>query len=284
MSDYKPMREWAEEWLKDEKSLYIGGRWVRGHGPRFASMNPATGETNGYLIAADEGDVDAAVAAARDAFDKGPWGRSISHKERSRIMHAMSDLIRAHVSELGTIETLDNGKLFTEACEDAVDVADFFDYYAGWTDKFYGEVNPVSNGYFSYTKREPVGVCGQIIPWNYPLDMSGYKLAPCLAMGNTLIIKPSGITSFSLVRMFEIFDESKLLPAGVVNLVVGRGSVGSLLTRHPKVDKVAFTGSTAVGRQLVHDRGLQPQDLEPRAWRQVAQYHFRGRAGPELGH
>lgn len=134
-----------------------------------------------------------------------------------------------------------------------INVADFFDYYSGWCDKYYGDVNPVMGNFTSYTVREPVGVCGQIIPWNYPMDMTGYKLAPALAMRNTIVIKPSSITSFSLVRLFEIFDESGLLPPGVLNLILGKGSVGSYITRHPRVDKVAFTGSTAVGRQLVHD-------------------------------
>ena len=252
MSEFAPKREWAKEWLKDVKSLYIGGQWVKGHGNTFQSSNPATGEVNGTLAAASAEDVDAAARAARKAFE-GDWTKSISNKERGIIMRKLAQLVRDHVSELATIETMDNGKLFSEACEDAVNVADFFDYYAGWTDKIYGEVNPVSNGYFSYTRREPVGVCAQIIPWTYPLDMAGYKLGPALAAGNTLIMKPSGITSFSLVRLYEIFDEAGVLPPGVMNLIVGRGAVGSLLTSHSDIDKAAFTGSTEVGRSLVRD-------------------------------
>ncbi len=253
MGTYSPKIEWAEKWLKDTKSLYIGGKWVDGSGDVLDSVNPATGKVIGHLRCANESDVDRAVDAARKAFDEGPWTSTISHKERGVIMRKLSALIREHVEELATLETMDNGKTFPESCEDVVNVADFFDYYSGWCDKYYGEVNPVMGNFFSYTVREPVGVCGQIIPWNYPMDMAGYKLAPALAMRNVVVIKPSSFTSFSLVRLFEIFHESGLLPEGVINLIVGRGSIGTFITRHPRVDKVAFTGSTAVGRKLVHD-------------------------------
>lgn len=248
-----PKIEWAIKWLKAVKSLYIGGQWVDGHGQLIESVNPATGQVIGRFLGADGSDVDQAVAAARDAFDHGPWTSTISHKERGVILRKLAELTRAHVEELATLETMDNGKTFVEACEDVNNVADFFDYYSGWCDKFYGEVNPVMGNFFSYTVREPVGVCGQIIPWNYPMDMAGYKLAPALAMRNTLVMKPSSVTSFSLIRLFEIFHEADILPPGVINLIVGKGSIGSHITRHPLVDKVAFTGSTGVGRQLVHD-------------------------------
>lgn len=251
----EPKIAWAKEWLKEKrvKSLYYGGKWEEAHGPEIASENPATGEIIGTYVSADADDIDKAVKAAREAFDHGPWNGGITHKERGVIMRKLAALIRDHLEELATIETLDNGKLFTESCEDVINVADFFDYYSGWTDKIYGETNPVNGDFFSYTRREPVGVCGQIIPWNYPMDMAGYKLAPALACGNCLVMKPSSMTSFSLMRLFEIFDESGLLPPGVVNMIVGKGSMGSFLTRHPLVDKIAFTGSTSVGRQLVHD-------------------------------
>ena len=250
---YSPKIEWAKKWLETTKSLYIGGQFVEGHGALLDSVNPATGKVIGQLRCADESDVDAAVDAARKAFDNGPWTSSISHKERGVIMRKISALIREHVEDLATLETMDNGKTFPESCEDVIDVADFFDYYSGWCDKYYGGVNPVGGNFTSMTVREPVGVCGQIIPWNYPMDMAGYKLAPALAMRNTVVIKPSSFTSFSLVRLFEIIHESGLLPAGVLNLIVGRGSIGTFITRHPRVDKIAFTGSTAVGRKLVHD-------------------------------
>ena len=199
MGTYSPKIEWAEKWLKDTKSLYIGGKWVDGSGDVLDSVNPATGKVIGHLRCANESDVDRAVDAARKAFDEGPWTSTISHKERGVIMRKLSALIREHVEELATLETMDNGKTFPESCEDVVNVADFFDYYSGWCDKYYGEVNPVMGNFFSYTVREPVGVCGQIIPWNYPMDMAGYKLAPALAMRNVVVIKPSSFTSFSLL-------------------------------------------------------------------------------------
>ncbi len=253
MSTYTPKHDWARQWLQTTKSLFIDGKWVEGGGDLLDSVNPATGEVIGHLKGADAHDLDLAVDAARRAFDKGPWTSSISHKERGVIMRKLSQVIRDHVEELATLETMDNGKTFPESCEDVVNVADFFDYYSGWCDKFYGDVNPVMGNFNSMTVREPVGVCGQIIPWNYPMDMAGYKLAPALSMRNCVVIKPSSVTSFSLVRLFELFQESDLLPPGVLNLILGRGSVGSLITKHPRVDKVAFTGSTAVGRSLVHD-------------------------------
>ena len=248
-----PRIEWAREWLKTRKPLYIGGKWVEGHGDVIESVNPATGEVIGSFKGANEDDVNAAVDAARKAFDEGPWTKTISHQQRGIIMRGMASLIREHIDELATLETMDNGKTFGEACWDAKDVADFLDYYAGWADKFYGSINPVTGDFLSYTVRQPIGVCGQIIPWNYPLDMAGYKIAPALAMQNVVILKPSSNTSLSMVRLFEIFDEADILPPGVMNLILGRGKVGTYLTKNPRVDKAAFTGSTEVGRSLVHD-------------------------------
>ena len=250
---YSPKLEWAKEWLKETKKPYIGGEFIEPHGPAIESINPATGEILGYVATCTEEDVNAAVAAARDAFDNGPWTSTISHKERANIMRQMAQIIRDHVEELATLEALDNGKTFSEGCEDTINVADFLDYYSGWADKYYGEVNPVSGDFFSYTVREPIGVCGQIVPWNYPMDMAGYKIAPALAMRNTIVFKSSSSTMFSMIRTAELFHESGLLPKGVFNLITGKGSIGTYLTRHKDVDKVAFTGSTEVGRQLVHD-------------------------------
>lgn len=248
-----PQRDWAQEWLKEPKSNYINGQWVKGQGKRIESINPATNRVIGSIISAGETDVNEAVEAARAAFVCDTW-KKMNRKERSMKLRQIARLVRDHQDELATLETLDNGKLYTESyMDDVQEVADLFDYYAGWTDKFYGEVNPVSGDFLSYTSREPVGVCGQIVPWNFPLDMAAWKMAPALAMGNTVVIKPSSITSFSLIRFFEIVNESSILPPGVLNLIVGPGSVGSLIARHMKVDKLAFTGSTAVGRKLVHD-------------------------------
>lgn len=179
MTTYQPKLEWASNWLKDVKSLYIGGQWVEGHGQQLESVNPATGQVIGRFLGADGSDVDRAVAAAREAFNHGPWTSTISHKERGVILRKLAELTRSHVEELATLETLDNGKTFVESCEDVNNVADFFDYYSGWCDKFYGDVNPVMGNFFSYTVRELVGVCGQIIPWNYPMDMADYNRWPC---------------------------------------------------------------------------------------------------------
>ncbi len=253
MADYKPKIEWAKQWLSETKKPYIGGEFVHGNGPVMESINPATNEVVGHFESCTEEDINKAVAAARKAFDEGPWSKVITHKERAVIMHKLSQILRDHVEELATLEVMDNGKTFPEGCEDVINVADFFDYYAGWTDKFYGEVNPVMGDFFSYTVREPMGVCGQIVPWNYPMDMAGYKLAPALALRNTIVFKSSSITPFSMLRTAELFHESGLLPEGVFNLVTGPGSIGSVITRHPDVDKVAFTGSTEVGRKLIHD-------------------------------
>ena len=250
---YTPKLDWARQWLSTVKRPYINGSFTDGHGPVMESINPATNAVIGRFQTCTEEDVNAAVAAARKAFEEGPWTRSITHKERAVILRKLSAILRDHVEEIGTLEALDNGKTFQEGCEDTVNVADFFDYYSGWTDKFYGDVNPVMGDFFSYTVREPVGVCGQIIPWNYPMDMAGYKLGPALAMQNTVVFKSSSHTALSMLYVMELFHASGLLPPGVLNLITGSGRIGSFLTRHMDVDKVGFTGSTEVGRSLIHD-------------------------------
>jgi aldehyde dehydrogenase (NAD+) len=250
----QPKLDWAKEWLKETKKLYINGEWVNStKGEVIESINPANGEVLGKFQSAEKEDVDKAVAAARHAFDHGPW-QELSRKERAKILRQISALIKEHQAELATLEALDNGKLYTEAYKDDVqEASDIFEYYAGWTDKYYGENNPVEGNFLSYTTRDPVGVCGQIVPFNFPIDMAAWKLAPALAMGNTVVLKPSSQTSFSAVRLFELIDEADLLPKGVINLILGKGSIGSYISRHMDVDKVSFTGSTAVGKQLVHD-------------------------------
>ncbi|SFM46136.1 aldehyde dehydrogenase (NAD+) [Paenibacillus sp. 1_12] len=250
----QPDLAWAQEWLKNRKKLYINGEWVDSTSEQFiVSVNPANGTINGTYQAATEVDVDKAVQAARDAFDHGPW-RSISRKERASILRRIADLVRTHRAQLATLESLDNGKLYKEAYNDDIpEVIEFFEYYAGWTDKYYGENNPVDGDFVSITTRDPIGVCGQILPFNYPLSMAAWKLSPALSMGNTCIVKPSSITSFSTIRLFEIIDEAKILPAGVINLVLGEGETGSFISRHKNIDKISFTGSTRIGKQLVHD-------------------------------
>ncbi|MED1204557.1 aldehyde dehydrogenase family protein [Heyndrickxia acidicola] len=262
----QPKLAWAEEWLKETKKLYINGEWVNSFNDEIIeSINPAKGQVLGTFQSAAKEDVDKAVDAAREAFDHGAWSK-ISRKERAKIMRKISALIDEHRAELATIETLDNGKLYTESYHDTVgESVDIFEYYAGWTDKYYGENNPVEGDFLSITTRDPIGVCGQIVPFNFPLDMAAWKLAPALAMGNTVVLKPSEKTSFSVIRLFEIIDEADILPKGVINLILGGGEAGRNIATHMGVDKVAFTGSTEIGRQLVHnsaDSNLKPVSLE----------------------
>jgi aldehyde dehydrogenase (NAD+) len=249
-----PQLEWAAEWLKETKPLYINGTWIPGTaGKTMETINPANGKVLGTFTGASKEDVDLAVQAARAAFESGEW-KEMTRKERGRRMHRISVLIREHQAELATLEALDNGKLYTEAYKDDVEEsADLFEYYAGWTDKYYGEMNPVEGNFTSWTTRDPVGVCGQIVPWNFPIDMAVWKLAPALAMGNTVVLKPSSVTSLSAIRLFEIIDEDGVLPPGVINLILGEGRIGSFITTHMDVDKISFTGSTQVGKKLVHD-------------------------------
>ncbi len=261
-----PKLEWASQWLKSTKHLYINGSWVPGtSGETVETVNPANGKAIGAFAAASKEDVDAAVRAARAAFESGEW-KGMSRKERARRLRRISDLIRQHQDELATLESLDNGKLYKEAYwDDVEECADLFEYYAGWTDKYYGEVNPVEGNFTSWTTRDPIGVCGQIVPWNFPIDMAVWKLSPALAMGNTVVLKPSSATSLSVIRLYELIHEAGILPPGVINLILGEGKIGTYITTHMDVDKVSFTGSTAVGKQLVHDSAdsnLKPVTLE----------------------
>lgn len=262
----QPKLLWAKEWLKDTKKLYINGQWVNSSSDELIkSINPANGQVIGKIQSATKEDIDRAVASARTAFDNGPW-REITRKERAKILREISALIKEHQAELATLESLDNGKLYKEAYNDDVqEASDLFEYYAGWTDKYYGENNPVEGDFLSFTTRDPIGVCGQIVPFNFPIGMAVWKLSPALAMGNTVVLKPSSTTSFSAIRLIEIIDEAKLLPPGVINLILGKGSVGSYISRHMDVDKISFTGSTGVGKRLVHDSAdsnLKPVTLE----------------------
>ncbi|MES1039811.1 aldehyde dehydrogenase family protein [Peribacillus simplex] len=262
----QPKLAWAKEWLKQTKKLYINGEWLdSASGETIETINPSNGEVIGCFQSATKEDIDQAAAAARQAFDHGPW-REVTRKDRAKTLRQISALIKQHQAELATLESLDNGKLYTESFNDDVqEASDLFEYYAGWTDKYYGENNPVEGDFLSYTTRDPIGVCGQIVPFNFPIDMAAWKLAPALAMGNTVIIKPSSTTSLSAIRLFEIIDEAGILPAGVLNLILGKGSIGSYISRHMDIDKVSFTGSTGVGKQLVHDSAdsnLKPVTLE----------------------
>lgn len=230
--------------------LFIGGQWVDSDsGKTFTSPNPATGETFAEVAEADKADIDKAVTAARRAFE-GKWSK-MSARDRGRLLYKLAQLIEQHTPELAELETRDNGKPIKESLYvDLPQVAENFEYFAGWSTKIEGETIPVPGKMFNYTLREPVGVCGQIIPWNFPLLMAAWKLAPALAAGNTVVLKPAEQTPVTAMELAKLIQEAGF-PEGVVNIVPGYGeTAGAALAAHPGIDKVAFTGSTEVGKLI----------------------------------
>ncbi|HET6890456.1 MAG TPA: betaine-aldehyde dehydrogenase [Pyrinomonadaceae bacterium] len=230
--------------------LFIGGQWVDSDsGKTFKSPNPATGETFAEVAEADKADIDKAVTAARRAFE-GKWSK-MSARDRGRLLYKLAQLIEQHTPELAELETRDNGKPIKESLYvDLPQVAENFEYFAGWATKIEGETIPVPGKMFNYTLREPVGVCGQIIPWNFPLLMAAWKLAPALAAGNTVVLKPAEQTPVTAMELAKLIQEAGF-PEGVVNIVPGYGeTAGAALAAHPGIDKVAFTGSTEVGKLI----------------------------------
>lgn len=246
----------TENFLAKAKRLLINNEWVdAASGDTFPVYDPATGEVIASVAEADKLDIDQAVRAARAAFEGGPWPK-MSPSERARLMWKLADLVEEHLEELAQLESLDNGKPLSVArVADIPLVAEHFRYYAGWATKLLGHTipftAPVQGGFFAYTHREPVGVVGQIIPWNFPLLMAAWKLAPALACGCTVVLKPAEQTPLSALRLGELIVEAGF-PKGVVNIVTGYGeTAGAALVQHPGVDKVAFTGSTEVGKIIV---------------------------------
>jgi phenylacetaldehyde dehydrogenase len=248
----------VEEFTSTPRQLFIDGQWAAAaSGKTFETPNPATGQTLAAVAEGDAEDIDKAVRAARRAFDDGPWGR-LTPSERGRIIWRIGDLILEHAEELAQLESLDNGKPYPVAL--AADVplaADLFHYMAGWATKIEGNTINISVPYMpganfhSYTLREPVGVVGQIIPWNFPLLMAAWKLGPALTTGNTVVLKPAEQTPLTALKLAELIAEAGV-PDGVVNVVTGFGeTAGAALAAHPQVDKVAFTGSTEVGKLIV---------------------------------
>lgn len=234
------------------KRLLIDNEWVDpANGETFPTINPATGRELAQAALAGPADVDRAVQAARQAFENGPWSR-LNGEERGRLLYRLADLIEAHADELAELETLDNGKPLRVARVDMTFAARHFRYYAGWAGKLEGSSIPVTiPNQFVYTRREPMGVVGLIIPWNFPLLMAAWKLAPALAAGNTTLLKPAEETPLTALRLGELILEAGF-PAGVVNILTGPGvPTGSVITAHMGVDKVAFTGSTEVGRKVM---------------------------------
>ena len=232
--------------------LIINGEAVdAASGGTFETHNPATEELITTVAEAGVEDVDRAVQAARAAFESGPWPK-MKPAERARVLHKLGDLILANADEIARLETMDNGKpIFESRHIDVPMVAGCFHYFSGWASKLTGETTSVSPAYFTYTLREPLGVVGAIIPWNFPMIMVGWKAAPALAAGNTVVLKPAAETPLSAIRIGELALEAGL-PPGVFNVLPGRGSVaGEALVRHPQVDKISFTGSTEVGQHIM---------------------------------
>lgn len=243
----------AAAFLRGKHQMLIDGKWVDSQsGKTFDVFDPADGQKITSVPEAGQADVDLAVAAAREAFDHGPWTR-MTPTERSVIIWRLADLLDRHGDELSQIESVDNGKSASQAR--AVDVGfgvDLLRYMAGWCTKIGGDVIPMSvpGDWHAYTLREPVGVCAQIVPWNFPLLMAIWKIAPAFAAGCTVVLKPAEQTPLSAIRLGQIIQEAGF-PDGVFNVVTGDGRVGAALVDHPDVDKVAFTGSTEVGKLIV---------------------------------
>ena len=252
----------VEAFIGSPRQLFINGQWCdAASGKTFETPNPATGETLARVAEGDAEDINRAVRAARRAFEEGPWGR-MTPSERGRIIWRIGDLILEHADELAQLESLDNGKPFAVA--QAADIplaADLFHYMAGWATKIEGNTINISVPYMpganfhSYTLREPLGVVGQIIPWNFPLLMAAWKLGPALAAGNCVVLKPAEQTPLTALRLAGLIAEAGM-PDGVVNVVPGFGeTAGAALAAHNDVDKVAFTGSTEVGKLIVAASG-----------------------------
>ena len=233
---------------------FIGGRWVGAtSGKTFPTINPATEEVIAEVAEGTPEDIDNAVHAARDALEYGPWPRT-SARDRGRLLYRLADLIEHEGAELAALETLDNGKPIRDS--QAIDVPqtiETFRYYAGYADKIYGQTIPMPGNYFTYTRREPVGVVGQIIPWNFPMLMVAWKWAPALAAGCTVVLKPAEQTPLTALRLAHLAQEAGF-PNGVINVVPGDGPhTGAALVKHTGVDKIAFTGEYKTAQQIMAD-------------------------------
>ena len=231
--------------------LLIDGQWMDGS-KHFDTINPATEEVLTQVAEASPEDIDRAVTAARRAFEdrKGPW-RKLSASERGRLIWKLADLVEKNIDQLAQLETLDNGKpIFESRYVDMPMVVDVLRYYAGLATKIHGETVNTFETAFTYTLREPVGVVGLIVPWNFPLLLASWKLGPALACGNTVILKPAEQTPLTTLKLGELVIEAGF-PAGVVNILTGGPETGKAIVAHPGIDKIAFTGSTAVGKEIM---------------------------------
>jgi acyl-CoA reductase-like NAD-dependent aldehyde dehydrogenase len=233
--------------------LFINGEQLdAADGRTHDVVNPATEEVIASVAAAGEADVDRAVQSARATFESDAW-RKMNARQRGEAVWRLGELILKNKEELARLETLNNGKPLFESMIDVRLAAATYKYYGGWADKIHGETIPVDGPFLNYTLREPLGVVGAIVPWNFPISLASWKVAPALACGNTVVLKPAELTPFTAIRMAELAVEAGL-PAGAFNCVPGPGSIaGSALVRHPAVDKIAFTGSTEVGKQIMRE-------------------------------
>jgi aldehyde dehydrogenase (NAD+) len=237
--------------VKDQP-LFIGGKWLDSvSGKTFATLNPATGETICQVAEGDKADVDLAVKAARHAFEAGPWSK-MAAAERGRLLNKLADLVEQHSDELAALESLDNGKPLRDAAAADLPLSiKALRYYAGWADKNHGKTIPIEGPFFCYTRHEPVGVVGQIIPWNFPILMVAWKWGPALATGCTVVLKPAEQTPLTALRLAALAQEAGF-PDGVINVVPGFGpTAGAALSSHMDVDKVAFTGETSTGQIIM---------------------------------
>src|SRR6266436_4014905 len=234
--------------------IFVGGKWqATRSGETYQPINPANEEPIGVVGKGDKGDIDLAVTAARKAFDEGPWPKMSPH-ERGRIVWRLGDLIQQNLDEMARLESLCTGKtMFDSGKVEIPFAAEVFRYYAGWATKIHGETLGLRDNAFTFTLRQPVGVVGAIVPWNFPFLLSSWKIAPALAAGNTMVIKPASQTPLTALRFAEICQEAGV-PEGVVNVVTGPGGKGGMaLVRDPRVDKIAVAGSTDVGKQIMRE-------------------------------
>jgi aldehyde dehydrogenase (NAD+) len=237
-----------------QTQCFIGGKWLpAASGKTFDTINPATEEVIAQVAEGDASDVDLAVDAARDALEHGPWSK-MDARDRGRLIYKLCDLIEDEAEELAALETLDNGKPIREArTGDVPLVLDVLRYYAGYADKIHGQTIPVRGNYFTYTRREPVGVVGQIIPWNFPMLMVAWKWGPALAAGCTVVMKPAEQTPLTCLRLARLAQKAGI-PDGVINVVPGYGpTAGAAIVRHKGVDKVAFTGEYKTAQIIMRD-------------------------------
>jgi aldehyde dehydrogenase (NAD+) len=236
-----------------QTNMFIGGKWQESRGgKRFPTINPVNEEVLAEVPEGNQADVDEAVKAARKAFESGPW-HTMDARDRGRLMTKLADLMEKNLDELAALETLDNGKPISDSkAADLPLSIDCLRYYAGWADKLTGDTIPIRGNYFCYTRREPVGVAGQIIPWNFPILMTAWKWGPALAAGCTIVMKPAEQTPLTCLRMAELAQEAGI-PDGVINIVTGYGQTGAAIVKHPGVDKIAFTGHHETAQKIMVD-------------------------------